>query len=389
MNYRICSIALALAGVQALSSAQYNFFQPIVPAGLQVNNDRGPVVSRHGKYFILTATDASGNVHGLLYGPDVTKTPQDLSGSAGPYGPNTNGRLWLPEYLSVNDKGEVLVAELDFGNGSYDLYSIYRHQNHSLSPVLSGPNPNYAFTLGQNRYNRQILNNRDIVGLTEHTSNGTQRSAMWLDPIDPMHLVFPGSGNPSSSVVDLGDDNFLIGNYVGDNGITLGYYYQPSTAPTILNPYSPTWEYYTTILPSNINDLDQIVGSGYKGNGGEIWVTTPNTLPGVPPTYLFMQGQKILQPWGTYMDTAEAIDNFGRILGYEQQNNTTGQTTFISTYYVWYSGNSSATPCLSLLPPGADQPNTYWFFTQMDMNGTIYGTEYDQNGNFIPFLMTP
>jgi hypothetical protein len=389
MKYRLALISAALASLPIAACSQgYSFFQPIAPAGLQFNSNRGPLVSRHGKYFVLTAVDANGNVHGLLYGPDVTKPPQDLAGSAGLYGPNTGGRLWEPKFLSVNDKGEILVGQIDFSNGSYDSYGIYNHETHTVTPVPAGPTASYNFNTSRNIYNQQVLNDRDAVSVTEQTSNNTQRAALWLSPTEPMHLVFPGIGNPSASASGLSDDDMQIGTYSGPSS-TLGFIYRPGITPLTLNPDSWDLGFYQTVLPNAVNDFDQVVGTGYYGNASEIWVSGQFAAAGgsfSAPTFQFEPGVSRFYPWGVYIDTALAIDNSQRVLGFEQTD-PYGSAPFLTTYYIWWNG--SATPCLDFLPAGVNQPNTTWFFSQMDMNGTIYGTEVDANGNLIPFMLTP
>lgn len=341
-----------------------------------------PPASRYGTYFLTRARDAQGNFHFLIYGPNSLTKVQDISGSAGPYGPNTKGKLWYWPFDGVNDEG-ITITQDSHHSG---VYALYNKETHLLQDMPSGFT---AFRLN---------NNNNVVGpylYTNPTTHLNYNSAftIWDSGTNKLKFINPdpsinwdtwGSGYDANAdlkltyfnTFDLSDsDQFATGGTGSIDGAQqqVAFVYQEGP-PTMLN--------YDTIQGSNsgyefgdvtisaINDKGQTTGYGafpdghWHGFVGDL--NNNRTLlnntgePGNPATY------------------GISIDNRGDVLGYDQQYGI----------YLWGPDNNPVS--LISLSNGAIPANASisWSQIYMDLNGRIYGIVYE-NGTPISFIMTP
>ncbi len=372
--------ALPLLAAAAMANAQYALTNLPTRPGLSFQSEVS--VSHHGRFMIATANDTKGNTHYLLYGPDFTQTPQDLSLSAGP----TPGSSvpWNGTFFAVNDHGLCLASQSIDGYAG-NVY-IFSHTTHTLTQV---PNPaGSALVLpgqGSDAYYdfsvNEVVAGTVLLGYTNKNGNidwtGT-RPFRW-SPNTAFKQLFVGTPAVGTSAA-INDQDFQVGTFAqfpNTNPNQIGFIYQ--VGPINGFAYQPGNATVAT-APTCVNDLNQVAGDYYTYSGTYPFYDATPTNPALGVT-----------PLGSYAgltDYVGAIDNNGRIFGIEE-----GYQNYQRERYVilWQGMNPDQTPILvsSLVPAGADPTAQSWNFTTMDLNGVIYGYYTDWTGANYPVTLTP
>lgn len=346
--------------------------------------------SSYGSYAIYTAYGYDGLTHYMLYGPDMTKAPQDLNRAAGPYPTAPNS--WPGQFWGVNEKGHCvaeLVSKLSPVLYQQSIY-FYSHETHSLTtlPLPSGTSfPNTAFADpndGQFAY-RLLINNRDsIAGTLWYGYTGNiglhTKPFRWTASSGTKEIL---AGSTDGDSLALGADDYLVGSYGFD--IAAGglfsdtvFGYLSGSVPTFTDVQGGSSSFY----PTDINDFDFVSGVGGTSSGLTFPFVETYWIPGSGAT----QQESVL---GTIIpgDSAFAVnlDNFGRVFGTEYISNN-------PVTVLWQDFSPGQTPVTvnSLIPLDQIPGNAVsWSFTSMDHAGNIWGGYYDANGNYYPVYLEP
>jgi hypothetical protein len=375
--------ALALCGLafSAFGQSTYTLNFLNLPPSLSAEGAIFVSASRHGNYAVWVSYDSQSNAHYLLYGPDFTKPPQDLNGSAGPSGPKTGGKLWDGIITTVTDEG-IVGGVIPSSQGSqYGSNFLYDHRVHTIYPMASLAGFNYATDSGGG----PLVNDRNTTVSIAYSSS-VEELVESSGLGGGLRKIFPAPGHPTITLTGIDGDNEVLGEAIS-NGAATGFLYTPGFAVLPVNPevYGNGASSYLYVIPADISDGDYtgglLCGMGFYYDASynthrDGWVAqyTPSEAQpnGSPFSFYFLQGAPC-QPL--------SIDNSGRVFGYLYGYNGAQYNAVL-----WNNFTSSPTDVNSLLPAGA--PSVNYEYASMDKNGVIYGTAY-ASGVAEPFTLSP
>ncbi len=353
----------------AAAQAQYSLLNLQTRPGLVFDNINA--VSNHGKFMIASAHDKAGIEHYLLYGPDFTQEPQDLNLGAGPT--PFSATPWNGGFLAVNDKGHALAFQTADGTAANLFY--YTHETHQLTPISAPNSFTFVVATGYSMSASNVVAGTMVANYANGTW-GTERAFRW-SPTSGMKEILPPQ--PGFSIVSsaINDLDFQVG-YMGE----FGFEYREGA------PVQFTFDYFGE------PELLELLGINDFGYIGGFGVEPFTFFEGIAAPLVIQPSFGTLVPLGVDKsgDSAEvqSLDNFGRAFGFYQPINSNG--TYTESYAVlWQITNPSQLPVTvqSLVPSGADLNATKWAFTNMDLQGVIYGYFTDANGINYPVTLTP
>jgi hypothetical protein len=325
-------------------------------------------VSDHGRYLLAEGSDTQGRTHYLLYGPDFTQTPQDLSTSAGPNGPNTNVP-WSGNYIAVNDKGHCVATTSPtplYTETISDLY-LYEHETHTLTPVTHVAGAVYL------EFDPPVISDRDTIAgtLACNYANGNwtvSRPFRWSQAAGLKTLFTGGAYFGATTVINENDyqaayispdPNCLLDSTINYTGST--YLVGSPTLFTDGNSQDG-------IFPFALNDSQTVGGMVFSWTGVEFFESPFHYVPGSGPNVVLLGSI-------SGFESVAAVDNFGRAFGFDNGGSQT-------EYLLWPALAPGEAPInVATLIPSSDQSLGSWSFASMDLNGVIYGAYSDASGN--------
>lgn len=344
-------VTTSLSSLRRLSAPLFSLFavsvavaqptftvQPIpVRSGFSAGNGL-IAVSPHGTFFITQEVDAEKKPHYFLHGPTLSTTPQDLNGSAGPYGPNTNGQYWPGKFILVNDKGLTIAQLQTSSNGPITNY-LYSHEQHELTD-LNLPGPGFTPT---------SLDDIDQIGGIALTNLGSLPERVDADGAVKT-ITFNGDYTNVQIVSGpiVTDDDWVIGTFTGVNrqgrSITSGFTYKPGAPANIFGNETSV---------AGINDSDLVIGYGYY-SGYRTWYGIVWDAFGNIQYFLGAQYFQTLNMLG--------IDDVNNTLGYQE---STGNPLML-----WTGGRDYPYNFSSLVTSGTYSDPVY--NAAIDLNGNVY-----------------
>jgi hypothetical protein len=387
---RALTIAAAMLTV-ASAQAQYTLHVLPTPTLRSLGLEMSFVnASSSGYYALYTAYGSDGATHYMLYGPDLTKPPQDLNRAAGPY-PNAP-YSWQGQFWGVNDKGHC-VAEQTI-KLSPILYQqnvyFYTHETHTLInlPLPSGTSfPSTAFAdPNDGRFAfRLMINDRDSIAGTlwyGYTGNiGIHNKPFRWSPSAGTKEIL--AGPTDGDALALANNDWLVGGLgfdllTGGEFTNMVYGYLVGSIATFTDTQAGASSFY----PTDQNDFNFVSGVGATPSGSEFPFVETYWIPGSTGT----EEESIL---GTMNpgDSAFAtnLDNFGRVFGQELTPNGA-----VPVLWQDWSPLQTPVPVTSLIPPAQIPGNAAsWSFSSMDHAGNIWGGYLDANGNYYPAFLSP
>jgi hypothetical protein len=342
----------------SISQAQPTFSVQPIPIRSGFYYYKGIVaVSPHGSYFITEEKDIEKRPHYFLHGSNLASTPQDLNGSAGPYGPNTGGQYWDGDFILVNDKGLTIAQQQLTANGPITNY-LYNHVTHQLSDI-GLPGPGFTPT---------CLNDANYIGGVELTSTGSL----------PLRRE-PNGGLKAPTFTGFKDPKVLTGPWLTVNGYFAGTItYTDSKGNRAQTGYT-----YFESLPINyFGNQTAILGINDLGAAG---INQPPVVGyRYNSAYGFWTG--FLSPGGDLLPQQSeslyivGLDDLNNVLGY--QNGTLDST--VNTLMLW-SGSSTPYTFSSLVTSGTYADPVY--DAKIDFNGNVY-FNVEATGGKQPYIAT-
>jgi hypothetical protein len=376
---------LGLLSTASFSLAQYQFHELAAPAAFRKLSVQGlTATSSRGLYAIGYGTDVSGATHYLLYGPDYSKPPQDLSLGAGPYPLATTP--WSGIYTAVNDKGHA-VAYSQFDSLTAASVYLYQHEQHLLTEVpLPAHLPANTLFAAPSGVNALTINNGDRIagdialGGDQNGNHPVLTPFRWTASGNFMDAPFVHAGY-SITMHALSTNDFMVG-VTNPNaiyaGAVLGYLSSGET-----ETFSDTSGGYPEGLdPFDVNDFDYVCGVAYGfANAYRSAFVETGWVSGTPEEFVL----GAINSGGN--TNALCLDNFGRVLGVEDDTAIGGAR--YPVLWQQYGQGQVPVPVSSLVPVGVAPSATFWWFQSMDHAGNIWGYYDDSLGSVHLFYLSP